>query len=102
MDANIRKVKNIFLRIEIVIGILSIICGVAITVMVWSEGFFPGALMMVVTALINIFLAIKELVDPTDGVFHWQSMFFMIVRRAMFFLNVVLLALVVGTMTNLL
>jgi hypothetical protein len=47
-------------------------------------------------------LAFKELVDPTDHVLHWQSVFFLIVRRAMFFLNVVLLALVVGTFTNLL
>lgn len=102
MSANLKQVKNTFLRIEIVIGILAIIGGAVITVIVMSEGYFPGALMMIVTGLINIFLAVKELVDPSDGVFHWQAMFFMIVRRAMFFLNVVLLALVVGTMTNLL
>ena len=48
------------------------------------------------------FIGNIELMDPTDGVFHWQPLFFMIVRRAMFFLNVVLTSLVVGTMTQLL
>lgn len=102
MSENARKFKYMFLRMEIVIGVLAMICGAAVTVMVWGEGYFAGALMMVVTGLINIFLAIKELVDPTDNILHWQAVFFLIVRRAMFFLNVVLLALVVGTLTNLL
>lgn len=96
-----KQVKNMFLRVEIIIGLVAMVAGSVLTIMVWSEGYFAGALMLVVTGLINIFLAIKELVDPTDGVFHWQAMFFMIVRRAMFFLNVVLLALVLGTMTQL-
>lgn len=96
-----KRVKNIFLRVEIIISIVAMIVGAVLTIMVWGEGYFAGALMLVVTGLINIFLAVKELVDPTDGFFHWQAMFFMIVRRAMFFLNVVLIALVVGTMTQL-
>lgn len=100
--ARARQMKNMFLRVEIVIGLLAIIGGAVVTAMVWGEGFFPGALMMVLTGCINIFLAFKELVDPTDHVLHWQAVFFLIVRRAMFFLNVVLLALVVGTFTNLL
>ena len=98
----VRKIKNTFLRIEIVIGVIAMAFGIGLTVLVWGEGFFPGAIMLVMTGLINIFLAVKELVDPTDGIFHWQPLFFMIVRRAMFFLNVVLTALVVGTMTQLL
>lgn len=106
MEQNIEKkiaqLKKVFLRIEIVIGFLSMICGTILTIMVWFEGYFAGALMLVVTGFINIFLAIKELIDPTDKIFHWQAMFFMIVRRAMFFLNTVLLALVIGTITNLL
>ena len=99
----VRKIKNTFLRIEIVIGVIAMAFGIGLTVLVWGEeGFFPGAIMLVMTGLINIFLAVKELVDPTDGIFHWQPLFFMIVRRAMFFLNVVLTALVFGTMTQLL
>lgn len=102
VENNVRKIKNMILRVEIVIGVIAMIFGIGLTVLVWSEGFFPGALMLIVTGLINIFLAVKELLDPTDGIFHWQPLFFMIVRRAMFFLNVVLTALVFGTMTQLL
>lgn len=102
VENKVRKIKNMILRVEIVIGVIAVIFGIGLTVLVWGEGFFPGALMLIVTGLINIFLAVKELLDPTDGIFHWQPLFFMIVRRAMFFLNVVLTALVFGTMTQLL
>ena len=102
VENKVRKIKNMVLRVEIVIGVIAMIFGIGLTVLVWGEGFFPGALMLIVTGLINIFLAVKELLDPTDGIFHWQPLFFMIVRRAMFFLNVVLTALVFGTMTQLL
>jgi hypothetical protein len=102
VERKVRKIKNTILRIEIVIGVIAVAFGIGLTILVWGEGFFPGAIMLVMTGLINIFLAVKELVDPTDGTFHWQPLFFMIVRRAMFFLNVVLTALVVGTMTQLL
>lgn len=101
-ESKVRKIKNMILRVEIVIGVIAMIFGIGLTVLVWGEGFFPGALMLIMTGLINIFLAVKELLDPTDGIFHWQPLFFMIVRRAMFFLNVVLTALVFGTMTQLL
>ena len=87
--------------VEIIIGIIAMISGAVLTVLVWNEGYFPGALMLVMTGLINVFLAAKELVNPTDHILHWQAIFFLIVRRAMFFLNVVLVALVVGTMTRL-
>ena len=102
VENKVRKIKNMILRVEIVIGVIAMIFGIGLTVLVWGEGFFPGALMLIVTGLINIFLAVQELLDPTDGIFHWQPLFFMIVRRAMFFLNVVLTALVFGTMTQLL
>ena len=97
-----REVKRIFMRVEIIIGIIAMIAGAWLTILVWNEGYFPGALMLVMTGFINIFLAAKELTNPTDHILHWQAVFFMIVRRAMFFLNVVLIALVVGTMTRLL
>ena len=96
-----RAVKNIFLRVEIIIGIIAMISGAALTIIVWNDGYFVGALMLVMTGLINVFLAAKELVNPTDHILHWQAIFFLIVRRAMFFLNVVLVALVVGTMFRL-
>lgn len=102
VESKVRKIKNTILRVEIVIGVIAMLFGLGLTVLVWGEGFFPGALMLIVTGLINVFLAVKELLDPTDGIFHWQPLFFMIVRRAMFFLNVVLTALVFGTMTQLL
>lgn len=97
-----REVKRIFMRVEIIIGIIAMIAGIWLTILVWNEGYFPGALMLVMTGAINVFLAAKELINPTDHIFHWQAVFFLIVRRAMFFLNVVLIALVVGTMTRLL
>ena len=102
MRKKFRRFKNAVLRMEIIIGFMAIIAGIVVTAMVWGEGFFFFFLMMVLTGCINIFLAFKELVDSTDHVLHWQAVFFLIVRRAMFFLNVVLLALVVGTFTNLL
>ena len=97
-----REVKCNFMRVEIIIGIIAMIAGAWLTVLVWNEGYFPGALMLVMTGAINVFLAAKELINPTDHILHWQSVFFLIVRRAMFFLNVVLIALVFGTMTRLL
>ena len=90
------------MRVEIIIGIIAMIAGAWLTVLVWNEGYFPGALMLVMTGAINVFLAAKELINPTDHILQWQSVFFLIVRRAMFFLNVVLIALVFGTMTRLL
>ena len=96
-----RKLKFMFLRVEVIIGFFAMIAGIVVTVMVWNEGYFAGALMMVLTGILNMFLAVKELVSPTDGILHWQAVFFMIVRRAMFFLNIALLALVLGTFTNL-
>ena len=99
--ATLRQIKNMILRVELIIGFFAIVAGLIVTVMVWSEGYFAGALMMVLTGILNIYLAFKELVAPTDHLLHWQAVFFMIVRRAMFFLNVALLALVLGTFTNL-
>ena len=96
-----REFKRILLRVEIIIGIIAMISGAGLTVLVWNEGYFAGALMLIMTGLINVFLAAKELVNPTDHILHWQAIFFLIVRRAMFFLNVVLVALVVGTVFRL-
>ena len=96
-----RVFKRIVLRVEIVIGIIAMLAGAGLTILVWNEGYFVGALMLVMTGLINTFLAVKELSNPTDHIFHWPAIFFLIVRRTIFILNVVLIALVVGTMTRL-
>lgn len=93
--------KNIILRIEIIIGIIAMIFGVALTIMVWSEGYYIGAMMLIITGLISVFLGIKELVAPMDNMLQWLPLFYIIVRRTFFFLNVVLCALVIGTMTQL-
>lgn len=94
--------KNIILRIEIIIGVIAMIFGAALTILVWNEGYFMGALMLIVTGLISVFLGIKELVAPMDNMLQWLPLFYIVVRRTFFFLNLVLCALVIGTMTNLL
>lgn len=97
-----KSIKNIILRVEVIIGIISMILGAGLTIFVWGEGYFIGALMMVVTGLISVFLGIKELVAPIDNMLQWQPLFFIVARRTFFFLNLVLCSLVVGTITNLL
>ncbi len=95
------KIKNIILRVEIIIGVLAVLMGLGSTIYVWDEGYFVGTLMMVVTGLISVFLGIKELVVPVDNMLQWMPLFFIIIRRTFFFLNLVLCAFVVGTFTNL-
>ena len=93
--------KNIVLRIEVIIGIISMVLGAVLTVLVWSEGYYMGALMLVVTGMISVFLGVKELLAPMDNMLQWLPLFYIVVRRTFFFLNLVLCALVIGTMTNL-
>lgn len=95
------KIKNIVLRVEIIIGVLAVILGLGSTIYVWNEGYFVGTLMMVVTGMISVFLGVKELVAPVDNMLQWLPLFFIIIRRTFFFLNLVLCAFVVGTFTNL-
>lgn len=97
-----KTLKNIILRVEIIIGLIASLLGAGLTVFVWGEGYFVGALMMVVTGLISVFLGIKELIAPMDNMLQWLPLFFIVVRRTFFFLNLVLCAMVVGTVTNLL
>ena len=44
VENKVRKIKNMILRVEIVIGVIAMIFGIGLTVLVWGEGFFPGAL----------------------------------------------------------
>lgn len=97
-----KQFKNMVLRVEVIIGIIAVVLGVGATILVWSEGYYVGTLMMVVTGIISVFLGIKELVSPMDNMLQWLPLFFIVMRRTFFFLNLVLCALVIGTVTNLL
>ncbi len=94
--------NKLILRIGVVIGVLAVLMGVALTVAVWNEGYYIGTLMMIVTGSISVFLGFKELVQPSDHVFHWLPLFYKIVRRAFFFLNAVLIGLVILTIAPML
>ena len=41
VENKVRKIKNMILRVEIVIGVIAMIFGIGLTVLVWGEGFFP-------------------------------------------------------------
>lgn len=99
---NKEKLSKLILRIEATIGVIAMLMGTILTVAVWNEGYFVGAMMMIVTGAISIFLGFKELVQPSDHVFHWQPLFYKIVRRSFFFLNAVLVGLVILTVAPML
>ena len=99
---NKKQLNKLILRIGVAIGVIAMIMGTILTVAVWNEGYFVGALMMVVTGAISVFLGFKELMQPSDHVFHWLAIFYKIVRRAFFFLNVVLIGLVILTVAPML
>ena len=96
------KLNKLILRIGVVIGVIAILMGLGLTIAVWNEGYFVGAMMMIVTGAISVFLGLKELLQPSDHVFHWLPLFYKIVRRAFFFLNAVLIGLVILTVAPML
>lgn len=98
----LQKLNKLILRIGVVVGVIAMLMGTILTVAVWNEGYFVGAMMMVVTGAISIFLGFKELLQPSDHVFHWLPLFYKIVRRSFFFLNAVLIGLVVLTVASML
>lgn len=98
----LEKLKKLILRIGVVIGIIAMLMGTILTVSVWNEGYFVGAMMMIVTGAISAFLGFKELLQPSDHVFHWLPLFYKIVRRSFFFLNAALIGLVVLTVAQML
>ena len=98
----LEKLNKLILRIGVVIGIIAMLMGTILTVSVWNEGYFVGAMMMIVTGAISIFLGFKELLQPSDHEFHWLSLFYKIVRRSFFFLNAVLIGLVILTVASML
>ncbi|MCF0221275.1 MAG: hypothetical protein HUK19_03170 [Fibrobacter sp.] len=99
MDKN--KIKNIVLRVEAIIGFIAVILGIISTIYVWDEGLYVGTLMMVITGIISVFLGVKELIVPMDNMLQWLPLFYIIIRRTFFFLNLALCAFVLGTFTDL-
>lgn len=85
---------------EIIIGMISILTGVFLTILVWEEGYFIGSLMLVVTGFTSVLLAVKEIKNPGDSV-HWLGVFFTVLRRTFLFLNLMLSTLVIGVLTRL-
>ena len=98
----LQKLNKLILRIGVVVGVIAMLMGTILTVAVWNEGYFVGAMMMIVTGAISIFLGFKELLQPSDHEFHWLPLFYRIVRRSFFFLNAVLIGLVVLTVAPML
>lgn len=98
----LQKLNKLILRIGVVVGVIAMLMGTILTVVVWNEGYFVGAMMMIVTGAISIFLGFKELLQPSDHEFHWLPLFYKIVRRSFFFLNAVLIGLVVLTVAPML
>ena len=98
----LEKLNKLILRIGVVIGIIAMLMGTILTVAVWNEGYFVGAMMMIVTGAISAFLGFKELLQPSDHEFHWLPLFYKIVRRSFFFLNAVLIGLVILTVAQML
>lgn len=98
----LQKLNKLILRIGVVVGVIAMLMGTILTEAVWNEGYFVGAMMMIVTGAISIFLGFKELLQPSDHEFHWLPLFYKIVRRSFFFLNAVLIGLVVLTVAPML
>ncbi len=99
---NIEEWKHRFLFVEIFVGVLSVILGGVLTWLVRGTGYYPGALTLMVTGSLTIVLSFKEWkhLTPAAEKLHVMNLFFTILRRAFFFLNLMLSALIVGTFTN--
>ena len=89
-----------FTIFEIIIGAIAMITGLVLTLLVWDEGYFVGALMLVVTGSLSVLLAIKEIKNPGDKI-QTLNVFFSILRRTFLFLNLMLSSLVIGMLTRL-
>lgn len=76
------------------------VLGTWISVLVFREGYFAGALMLVVTGILSVLLGVKEYLDIKEPL--WQESFLKILRRTMLFLNLMLSAVVAGTLISML
>lgn len=95
-----QKTLRKFYIAEMALGILSMILGALITALVWRQGYFVGALMLVVTGLLSLFLAWKEY-HGWEGS-RTQRTCIAVLRRTFLFLNLMLCILVVLTLLSLL
>lgn len=88
-----------FLIVELAVGVLAIVLGAALTAVVWQSGYYPGAVMLIITGMLTLVLSLKELRDPTPKHERHRviNLFYTILRRAFFFLNLMLSALVILT-----
>ena len=86
--------------VEIAVGVVSMILGAGISVLVRREGYYVGAVMLVVTGLITVVLGIKEYTGKKGPLL--QESFLKILRRTMLFLNTMLSIVVVGTLISML
>ncbi|MCI5601645.1 MAG: hypothetical protein SOZ02_02580 [Hallerella porci] len=85
-------------RFEVCVGGIAMILGAFISILVWNDGYFPGALMLVITGFLSVLLGIKEIKEVKDPA--WQESFTKILRRTMLFLNLMLSLVVVGTLIS--
>ena len=86
--------------VEIAISIIAMILGTWISILVWLEGYYLGALMLVVTGMITVVLGIKEYTGKKGPLL--QESFLKILRRTMLFLNLMLSVVVAGTLVSML
>ncbi len=86
--------------VEIGVGIVAMVLGTWISVLVFREGFFAGALMLVVTGTLSVLLGFKEYKNIHGP--SWQETFLKILRRTMLFLNLMLSIVVAGTLVSML
>ena len=45
--------------VEFIIGVIAVVLGCWISILVWRDGYFPGALMLVVTGFLSTRLALQ-------------------------------------------
>ena len=83
---------------EMALGVLSMILGALITALVWRQGYYVGALMLVVTGLLSFFLAWREYRGWEGS--RTQRTCIADLRRTFLFLNLMLCILVVVTLLS--
>lgn len=70
--------------------------GSVLTAMVWKEGYFAGALMLVITGLLGFILGLLELKREKSD--RFQDIFLTVLRRTLWIVNLVLSLFVIGVL----
>ncbi len=86
--------------VEIGVGAIAMLLGLWISILVFREGYYLGALMLVVTGFLSVLLGVKEYCGVQGPA--WQETFLKILRRTMLFLNLMLSLVIVGTLLSML